>query len=73
MDRCPSYAVREPELIEIAYNQIDTNAFQSFFGAMGCAFAIVFATFGAAYGTAKPAAGIFSSGILRPERLVPNT
>lgn len=40
---------------------------------MGCAFAIVLSTFGAAYGTAKPAAGIFSSGILRPERLVPNT
>ncbi|KAM3480178.1 hypothetical protein MY8738_005074 [Beauveria namnaoensis] len=48
-------------------------SYASFFGAMGCAFAIVFATFGAAYGTAKPAAGIFSSGILRPERLVPNT
>lgn len=40
---------------------------------MGCAAAIIFATFGAAYGTAKPASGIFSSGILRPERLMQNT
>ncbi|KAJ3492402.1 hypothetical protein NLG97_g5416 [Lecanicillium saksenae] len=48
-------------------------SYASFFGAMGCAFAIVCATFGAAYGTAKPAAGIFASGILRPERLMPNT
>ena len=46
---------------------------QSFFGAMGSAAAIIFATFGAAYGTAKPASGIFSSGILRPERLMQNT
>ena len=40
---------------------------------MGCACSIVFTTFGAAYGTAKSSGAIFSSGILRPERLMQNT
>lgn len=43
---------------------------QPFFGALGCASAIVFTTFGAAYGTAKAGVGICSSGILRPDLIV---
>ncbi|KAK7940925.1 uncharacterized protein PG986_013312 [Apiospora aurea] len=45
---------------------------QSFFGGMGCAAAIVFTVFGAAYGTAKSSGAVFSSGILRPERVMQN-
>ncbi|KAJ4254729.1 H(+)-transporting V0 sector ATPase subunit c [Fusarium falciforme] len=47
--------------------------YASFFGAMGCAFSIVFTTIGAAYGTAKSAGAIFQSGILRPDMLMQNT
>ncbi|KAK5989087.1 V-type proton ATPase subunit c [Cladobotryum mycophilum] len=47
--------------------------YSSFFGAMGCACSIILTTFGASYGTAKSAGAIFSTGILRPERLMPNT
>ncbi|KAK1599042.1 V-type ATPase [Colletotrichum navitas] len=46
---------------------------KSFFGALGCAAAIVFAVFGASYGTAKSSGAIFAAGVLRPERLVQNT
>ncbi|TWU72554.1 hypothetical protein ED733_000731 [Metarhizium rileyi] len=45
----------------------------SFFGAIGIASAIIFTTFGAAYGTAKSAIAIFSCAVLRPERLMQNT
>ncbi|KAJ6444699.1 Phosphoinositide 3-phosphatase [Purpureocillium lavendulum] len=45
---------------------------QSFFGAMGCASAIVLSTIGASYGTAKSAVAIFAAGILRPDRLMQN-
>ncbi|KAK9839520.1 hypothetical protein WJX81_006976 [Elliptochloris bilobata] len=38
-----------------------------FFGFMGAAAALVFACFGAAYGTAKSGVGISSMGVLRPE------
>ncbi|CAG9996567.1 unnamed protein product [Clonostachys byssicola] len=47
--------------------------YSSFFGAMGCACAIVLTTIGASYGTAKSAGAIFSCGVLRPERLMQNT
>ncbi|KAJ4021642.1 hypothetical protein NW752_004650 [Fusarium irregulare] len=47
--------------------------YASFFGAIGCACAIVFTTFGASYGTAKSAGAIFQSGILRPDMLMQNT
>jgi V-type H+-transporting ATPase proteolipid subunit len=40
---------------------------------MGCACAIVFTVMGASYGTAKSAGAIFSSGIIRPDRLMQNT
>lgn len=44
--------------------------FQSFFGAMGCAAAIVFTCFGASYGMAKSSIGIMASSILRPDLIV---
>ncbi|KAJ4304103.1 H(+)-transporting V0 sector ATPase subunit c [Collariella sp. IMI 366227] len=40
---------------------------------MGCACAIVFTVIGASYGTAKSAGAIFSSGIIRPDRMMQNT
>jgi len=40
---------------------------------MGCACAIIFTVMGASYGTAKSAGAIFSSGIIRPDRLMQNT
>ncbi|KAH8204590.1 hypothetical protein TruAng_001219 [Truncatella angustata] len=58
-----------------AYNpdRCPVYAPQSFFGAMGCAASIIFTVFGASYGTAKSSGAIFSSGIMRPERLMQNT
>ncbi|KAK0710946.1 V-ATPase proteolipid subunit C-like domain-containing protein [Lasiosphaeris hirsuta] len=47
--------------------------YASFFGAIGCACSIVFTVMGASYGTAKSSGAIFSSGILRPDRLMQNT
>ncbi|KAI8280438.1 V-type proton ATPase 16 kDa proteolipid subunit [Colletotrichum sp. SAR 10_98] len=47
-------------------------AYSTFFGAMGCAVAIIFSVFGAAYGTAKSSGAIFHSGVLRPDRLMQN-
>ncbi|POR31352.1 V-type proton ATPase proteolipid subunit [Tolypocladium paradoxum] len=47
--------------------------YASFFSAMGCTAAIVFATIGASYGTAKSAVAIFASGVLRPDRFMQNT
>lgn len=44
-----------------------------FFGAMGCTSAIVFACFGAAYGTAKAGVGISAMGVLRPDLIVKST
>jgi V-type H+-transporting ATPase proteolipid subunit len=38
-----------------------------FFGFMGASSALVFACFGAAYGTAKSGVGIASMGVMRPE------
>lgn len=54
---------------------LDINPFlsQSFFGALGCACSIVFTVIGASYGTAKSAGAIFSSGVIRPDRLMQNT
>lgn len=43
---------------------------QPFFGAMGAVAAIVFANFGAAYGTAKSGVGIMAAGVLRPDNMV---
>ncbi|KAF2167938.1 hypothetical protein M409DRAFT_22083 [Zasmidium cellare ATCC 36951] len=37
-----------------------------FFSALGCISAIVFTSFGAAYGTAKSSLGTFSAGIIHP-------
>ncbi|KDN40030.1 V-type proton ATPase proteolipid subunit [Tilletiaria anomala UBC 951] len=41
-----------------------------FFGAMGCTAAIVFACFGASYGTAKSGVGLSAMGVLRPDLLI---
>ncbi|KFY36838.1 hypothetical protein V495_07568 [Pseudogymnoascus sp. VKM F-4514 (FW-929)] len=43
-----------------------------FFGAMGCAAAIVFTCFGASYGMAKSSIGIMASSNLRPDLIVRN-
>jgi V-type H+-transporting ATPase proteolipid subunit len=64
---------RLPTMEVMSTNPDRCPVYASFFGAMGCAFAIVFTVFGASYGTAKSAGAIFSSGILRPERLMQNT
>merc|ERR1719264_1563012 len=42
----------------------------AFFGFMGVACAIVFANFGAAYGTAKSGVGISSMGVMRPDMVM---
>ncbi|KAL1868438.1 hypothetical protein VTK73DRAFT_3677 [Phialemonium thermophilum] len=47
--------------------------YASFFGAVGCACSIIFTVLGASYGTAKSSGAIFSSGILRPDRMMQNT
>ncbi|OHW93618.1 v-type h+-transporting ATPase 16kda proteolipid subunit [Colletotrichum incanum] len=49
------------------------NGVLSFFGALGCAAAMVFTVFGASYGTAKSSGAIFAAGVLRPERMMQNT
>lgn len=41
-----------------------------FFGVMGAAFAIIFSSFGAAYGTAKSGSGIAAMAVMRPELVV---
>lgn len=41
-------------------------------GVMGCAAAVVFTSFGAAYGTAKSGVGICASGVMRPELIMKN-
>ncbi|KAK1781579.1 vacuolar ATP synthase, partial [Copromyces sp. CBS 386.78] len=43
-----------------------------FFGALGCAIAIIFAVIGASYGTAKSSGAIFATGILKPEQVPQN-
>ena len=42
----------------------------AFFGFMGVACALVFANFGAAYGTAKSGVGIVSMGVLKPDLII---
>ncbi|KAI0971717.1 V-type ATPase [Xylaria arbuscula] len=56
-----------------SYNDARCPVYASFFGVMGCAASIVFTVIGASYGTAKSAGAIFSSGIIRPDRLMQNT
>jgi len=46
------------------------DAVAPFFGYMGAAAALVFCSFGAAYGTAKSGVGIASMGVLRPELVI---
>jgi len=42
----------------------------AFFGFMGIATAVIFANFGAAYGTAKSGVGICSMGVMRPDMVM---
>jgi V-type H+-transporting ATPase proteolipid subunit len=37
---------------------------------MGCAAAVIFTSFGAAYGTAKSGVGICAMGVMRPELIM---
>lgn len=53
------------ELLADAAATADKTA--PFFGFIGAASALIFACFGAAYGTAKSGVGIASMGVLRPE------
>jgi len=41
-----------------------------FFGALGCTAAIVFANFGASYGTAKAGVGVVAAGIQNPDGIM---
>lgn len=41
-----------------------------FFGALGCTAAIVFANFGASYGTAKAGVGVVASAIQNPDGII---
>ncbi|OBT42555.1 V-type proton ATPase proteolipid subunit [Pseudogymnoascus sp. 05NY08] len=54
------------------YDHDRCPSYASFFGAMGCAAAIVFTCFGASYGMAKSSIGIMASSILRPDLIVRN-
>ena len=51
---------------------IECDPTSAFFGFMGVASSIIFATLGAAYGTGKSAVGMMSSGVLRPDMLMRN-
>ncbi|KXJ94727.1 V-ATPase proteolipid subunit C-like domain-containing protein [Microdochium bolleyi] len=62
-------AMDDPAMI----NHERCPVYSSFFGAMGCSAAIIFTVLGASYGTAKSSGAIFSSGIIRPDRLMQNT
>ncbi|KAF9411715.1 H(+)-transporting V0 sector ATPase subunit c [Podila epigama] len=44
--------------------------YSPFFGVMGATSAIVFCSFGAAYGTAKSGVGLTSMGVLRPDLIM---
>ncbi|KAK4661856.1 uncharacterized protein QC763_708320 [Podospora pseudopauciseta] len=59
---------------EAHYRDLDRCPdYSPFFGALGCALSIILTVFGASYGTAKSSAGLFSSGVLRPDRVMQNT
>uniref|UniRef100_L2GAX2 V-type proton ATPase proteolipid subunit n=1 Tax=Colletotrichum fructicola (strain Nara gc5) TaxID=1213859 RepID=L2GAX2_COLFN len=70
LDLCPSYSVSITPQTHDVTSMLTTR--KTFFGAMGCAVAIIFSVFGAAYGTAKSSGAIFHSGVLRPDRLMQN-
>jgi ATP synthase proteolipid subunit len=46
------------------------NDSQPFFGAMGCAIAMVLTAVGASYGMAKSGIGVMATGILRPDKVM---
>merc|ERR1712086_1084955 len=51
-------------------NMAPCDPSSAFFGFMGVTSAIVFANFGAAYGTAKSGVGISSMGVMRPDMVM---
>lgn len=53
-------------LLQAATTQ-DCPSSSFFFGFLGAASALIFANFGAAYGTAKSGVGVASMGVMRPE------
>ncbi|KAM3081008.1 V-type proton ATPase 16 kDa proteolipid subunit [Clarireedia jacksonii] len=46
--------------------------YASFFGAMGCGFAIVFANIGAAYGMSKAGVGLAAVSVMKPDNMIRN-
>ena len=46
------------------------NDSQPFFGAMGCAIAMVLTAIGASYGMAKSGIGVMATGILQPDKVM---
>ncbi|KAK4190402.1 V-ATPase proteolipid subunit C-like domain-containing protein [Podospora australis] len=50
-----------------------TQSNKPFFSTLGTTTSIVLTVLGAAYGTSKSTPAILSSGILHPDRLIPNT
>jgi V-type H+-transporting ATPase 16kDa proteolipid subunit len=54
----------------VSYETCPTSA--PFFGFAGVTCALVFATFGAAYGTAKSGVGIASMGVMNPSAVIKN-
>jgi len=65
-------AVFEMDYNEILINQGRCPVYASFFGAMGCGVAMIFASLGAAYGIAKSGIGISAVSILRPDMMIRN-
>ncbi|EFQ87636.1 hypothetical protein PTT_16813 [Pyrenophora teres f. teres 0-1] len=61
-----------PNKPQIWFPNFGDPVYAPFFGAMGCTSAIVFACFGAAYGTAKAGVGVSAMGVLRPDLIVKN-
>ncbi|RIB02609.1 V-ATPase proteolipid subunit C-like domain-containing protein [Gigaspora rosea] len=51
-------------------SHVFSPVYSPIFGALGCTSAIVFACFGAAYGTAKSGVGLSVMGVLRPDMIM---
>ncbi|KAK4169244.1 putative CUP5-H+-ATPase [Cladorrhinum sp. PSN259] len=61
------------DALELAVNMDRCPVYASFFSAIGVTLSITLTVLGSSYGTAKSASAIFSSGILRPDRMMQNT
>ncbi|KAK3997288.1 V-ATPase proteolipid subunit C-like domain-containing protein [Cladorrhinum sp. PSN332] len=58
---------------ELILNMDRCPVYSSFFSALGITTSITLTVLGSSYGTAKSSSAIFSSGIIRPDRLMQNT